>query len=255
MDPDAILTLLEAVRDGSATPAQAMQTLKHLPTRRLHDVAIDSHRSLRRGVGEVIFASGKSDTQIETAIRLALDAGPNCLVTRLEPPKAPGLLECFAEHAPAWHEEARLLSIVRKAPGDLGRGEILVITAGSSDVPVAEEAALTCEFFGNRVLRAYDVGVAGIHRLLEHWESIARATVIIAVAGMEGALPSVVAGLAPCPVIAVPTRVGYGASFGGLAALLAMLNSCAGGVSVVNIDNGFGAAMSATLINRRREHP
>jgi len=250
--PD-LLSLLESVRDGRATPVQAAEALRTLPARRLGHVAHDAHRTLRRGVGEVVYAPGKDDTQLADAVRASLEAGGNCMATRVSPAQAEVLRAAFGGDGFTHHPLARVVTVVRRPIPDRGRGTILVFTAGTSDVPVAEEAAVACEFFGNRVQRAWDVGVAGIHRVLDHVDDIRAATVIIVAAGMEGALPSVIAGLAPCPVVAVPTSVGYGASFGGVAALLAMLNSCAGGVSVVNIDNGFGAAMMATLINRRRD--
>ncbi len=250
--PD-LLSILEAVRDGTRSPQQAVDTLRTLPTRRLGDVAFDAHRALRRGVGEVVFAPGKDDGQLVDAARASLESGQNCLVTRISPDGAEALRLAFGNEGFTHYRKASIVTIIERPVVDQGRGTILVMTAGTSDVHIAEEAAIACEFFGNKVARAWDVGVAGIHRLMDHMDEIRSATVIIAVAGMEGALPSVVAGLAPCPVIGVPTSVGYGASFGGVAALLGMLNSCAGGVSVVNIDNGFGAAMTATLINRRRD--
>jgi NCAIR mutase (PurE)-related protein len=255
MDRTALLAILKAVQDGSRTPEQAAQELAALPTRRLGLVSFDAHRAVRRGVGEVVFAPGKADDQLVDAARAALDSGQNCMVTRVSSEAAAVLRDTFGDPGFTHHAAARVVTIVRRPIADQGRGTILVMTAGTSDTPVAEEAAVACEFFGNRVVRAWDVGVAGIHRLVDHLDAIGSATVIIVAAGMEGALPSVVAGLAPCPVVAVPTSIGYGASFGGVAALLAMLNSCAGGVSVVNIDNGFGAAMTATLINRRRDDP
>lgn len=252
MEATELLSILESVRDGRCSPDQAVEALRTGPTRRVGDVAHDAHRMLRRGVGEVVFAPGKSATQLVDAVRAALDSGTNCMATRVSQEAASSLQTAFDEPGFTWHPAARIVTVVRRPVVDQGRGPILVMTAGTSDVPVAQEAAVACEFFGNRVVRAWDVGVAGIHRVIEHLDAIREATVIIVAAGMEGALPSVIAGMAPCPVVAVPTSVGYGASFGGIAALLAMLNSCAGGVSVVNIDNGFGAAMTATLINRRR---
>lgn len=253
MDRTELLRILKAVQDGVRSPEEAARDVTALPTRRLGHVAFDAHRAMRRGVGEVVFAPGKDDRQLVDAARAALDSEQNCMVTRVSPEGATLLRDTFGEDGFTHHPAARVATIVRRPIADRGRGTILVMTAGTSDTPVAEEAAITCEFFGNRVVRAWDVGVAGIHRLVDHLDAIASATVVIVAAGMEGALPSVIAGLAPCPVVAVPTSVGYGASFGGVAALLAMLNSCAGGVSVVNIDNGFGAAMTATLINRQRD--
>ncbi len=204
---------------------------------------VDTEREARTGVAEVVFGQGKSTQQITGILERLTEAGQDTIVTRLDPDKAEGLPGLY-------HPVARVLVHAINPWTDRGRGEILVICAGTSDLPVAEEAAVVAEALGNRVRRITDVGVAGIHRLLRHTESLREARVLVVVAGMEGALPSVVAGLTDRPVIAVPTSVGYGASFGGVAALLGMLNSCASGVSVVNIDNGFGAAYQATLINR-----
>ena len=216
---------------------------------------VDTDRARRTGVAEVVYGAGKSAAQIAGIFsELTAAAQERVLATRLDADKAAELAGLLAPELScrfSYHAEARL-GILGGLPEPDGAGELLVMCAGTSDVPVAEEAALTAEFLGNRVRRVYDVGVAGIHRLLAHTDEIQRARAIVAVAGMEGALPSVVAGLAPCPVIAVPTSVGYGASFGGVTALLAMLNSCASGVSVVNIDNGFGAAFQASLINHPR---
>lgn len=251
MDEIDVRNLLESVREGTLGPDEALGRLKVLPFQRTRDVNIDSHRRLRRGLPEVVFAQGKSDVQLVEAVRAALGADGSCIVTRVSPAQA-ALIQGDVDRSAVHSEQARMVTIQKSPVPDRGRGTVLVVTAGTSDVPVAEEAAVTCEALGNRVQRTYDVGVAGIHRLLENLDAIQEASVIVAVAGMEGALPSVVAGLAPCPVIAVPTSIGYGASFGGIAALLAMLNSCAGGVTVVNIDNGFGAGVAASLINRRR---
>ena len=204
---------------------------------------VDTERQARTGVAEVVFGQGKSTEQIRGILDRLTQAGQDTVVTRLDADRAEGLPGVY-------HAEARVLVHAVQPWTDRGRGEILVICAGTSDLPVAEEAAVVAEALGNRVRRITDVGVAGIHRLLRHAEVLRSARVLVVVAGMEGALPSVVAGLTDRPVIAVPTSVGYGASFGGVAALLGMLNSCASGVSVVNIDNGFGAAYQATLINR-----
>lgn len=207
---------------------------------------IDTHRSLRQGCGEVIYGAGKTTEQIVGITRAMLKNGQETvLVTRLSPEAAALLGEEF----PTDYNETGRIAVIGKKPAPDGKGRIVVCTGGTSDLPVAEEAAVTAEALGNETVRLYDVGVAGIHRLLAHAEELMSARVIIAVAGMEGALASVVGGLADCPVIAVPTSVGYGAAFGGLSALLAMLNSCASGVSVVNIDNGFGAAYQASMIN------
>lgn len=211
---------------------------------------VDTARSERQGVGEVVYGEGKDAAQIAGICRSLLEAGQErVLITRLDAEKARdvvGRLDDFA--ALEYYEKARL-GIIGGMPEPDGDGPVVVAAAGTSDISVAEEAALTAEFLGNEVVRLYDVGVAGVHRLLAHGEELRCAQVVVAVAGMEGALPSVVGGLVSCPVIAVPTSVGYGASFGGLTALLAMLNSCASGVSVVNIDNGFGAGYQASLIN------
>ena len=252
MDETEVGRLLEAVRDGRVQPSHALKQLKTLPIRQSMDVNLDAHRRLRRGLPEVIFAQGKSDEQLLTAVRASIDGNETCLVTRVDPHQAELIRSQVGTENLEYSPVANIICIQPKPVVIQGRGTILIASAGSSDVPVAEEAALTCEALGNRTERTYDVGVAGLHRLLENFDAIQEAAVIIVAAGMEGALPSVVAGLAPCPVVAVPTSVGYGASFGGIAALLAMLNSCAGGVTVVNIDNGFGAGVAASLINRKR---
>jgi hypothetical protein len=239
--------LLVRVVDGETTIDAAMTALRDLPFSDLEFAKPDHHRSLRTGHPEVIFGEGKTAAQIAAiAERLAVH-GDNVLVTRLEPAIATELLAL----APSFRYEAEARLAVREvAPVPItGRGTILVVSAGTSDRPVCEEAAWTATFAGNTVERLYDVGVAGIHRVLESRERLDAARVVIVVAGMEGALPSVVGGLVAKPVIAVPTSVGYGASFGGLAALLGMLNTCAAGVTVVNIDNGFGAAVAASRIN------
>ena len=251
VDENDVKALLDSVRDGTLEPGEALGRLKILPYQRSRDVNIDNHRRLRRGLPEVVFAQGKSDAQLVEAVLAALGGDGSCIVTRVSDEQATLIREKVDPDA-IHSIDARMVIIQKVPEPDRGRGTVLVVTAGTSDVPVAEEAAVTCEALGNRVCRTYDVGVAGLHRLLENLGAIQEASVIIAVAGMEGALPSVVAGLAPCPVIAVPTSIGYGASLGGIAALLAMLNSCAGGVTVVNIDNGFGAGVAASLINRRR---
>ncbi len=209
----------------------------------LEFATVDTQREHRTGVPEVIYGEGKSREQIAGIMARLSEAGQDALVTRLEPEKAEGLPGTY-------HPVARVLVNPQGPWRDRGRGEVLIVCAGTSDLPVAEEAAVVAEALGNRIRRLTDVGVAGLHRLLKHEAALREARVIVVVAGMEGALPSVVAGLTDRPVIGVPTSVGYGASFGGVAALLAMLNSCAAGVSVVNIDNGFGAAYQATLINR-----
>jgi NCAIR mutase (PurE)-related protein len=240
--------LLEGVRSGRVGVADAVERLRTLPFEDLGFAKIDHHRALRNGFPEVIFGQGKTTDQIIEIAKRMQGRGDNVLVTRLEAGMA-GELEKALPGA-KYHAEGRVLTLAAGEKPPAGRGTVLVISAGTSDVPVAEEAAVTAEFMGNRVERLYDVGVAGIHRLLEHTERVRAAAVLIVVAGMEGALPSVVGGLVDRPVIAVPTSIGYGASLGGLTALFSMLNSCAAGVTVVNIDNGFGAAAAATLVNR-----
>jgi NCAIR mutase (PurE)-related protein len=243
-----IIELLEAVHAGRMSVADAVARLKTLPFEDIGFAKIDHHRPLRRGFPEVVFGEGKSADQIiEITSRMAA-RGDNVLVTRIDEKKAAPVLTAFSNAK--YHRDARILTVRVTDVPRTGRGTILVISVGTSDVPVADEAAITAEFMGNAVDRLYDVGVAGIHRVLDNTERLRAATVLIVVAGMEGALPSVVGGLVDRPVIAVPTSVGYGASLGGLAALLAMLNTCAAGVTVVNIDNGFGAAAAASLINR-----
>jgi NCAIR mutase (PurE)-related protein len=237
---------LKKVYERRLSPEKALDALADYPYRELDFAKVDHHREILKGTPEIVFGLGKTPGQIVRISREIIGKGSNLLVTRIGPDvyarikaRLPG-----AKYNPA----AGTLTIVRKRPA-AGKGKIAVITAGTSDIPVAEEAAATAEVLGNEVERIYDVGVAGLHRLLDQYEKIRTARVVITVAGMEGALPSVVAGLVRAPVIAVPTSIGYGASFKGLAALLAMLNSCPGGVGVVNIDNGFGAAYLASLIN------
>jgi hypothetical protein len=248
MNPRDLLTLLRQVRQGELTPEAAAERLKELPYEDLGFAKVDHHRALRRGFPEVVFGAGKSPQQIAEIVERIAARGQNVLVTRTT-------LEAYgavAARRPAaqFHAEARCLS-VRGAETPRLAGRLVVVCAGTSDVPVAEEAALTAEFHGASVERVYDVGVAGLHRLLDKVPTLRSATVVVVVAGMEGALPSVVGGLIDAPVIAVPTSIGYGASFQGLAALLAMLNSCASGVGVVNIDNGFGAGYLASLVLRK----
>ncbi len=243
-----IRSLLEEVSIGSVSVDEAVLKLKMQPFEDIDFAKVDLHRKLRQGNAEVIYGAGKSADQIRSIAETLVKNGQTpVLITRIDKDKAESLK---AGMDIDYHEDARI-AIVGEIPVPAGRGKIVVATGGTSDVPVAEEAALTAEVFGNEVVRLYDVGVAGIHRLMAHKEEIMSANVIIAIAGMEGALASVIGGLADCPVIAVPTSVGYGASFNGLSALLSMLNSCAAGVSVVNIDNGFGAGYMASMINRR----
>ena len=248
MTPYNLRELLQAVKDGATTLDEALAHLSELPFQDLGCAQVDHHRELRLGVPEMIFGEGKSAGQIARIMTAMALKGSNILVTRLSSDKAGELLPLFP--GATYHEDARCLVLEQKPPERRGRGTILVVSAGTSDIPVAAEALLTARFLGNETDHLYDVGVAGIHRLLSRREQLASAAVIIVVAGMEGALPSVVGGLVARPVIAVPTSIGYGASFGGIAALLGMLNSCASGVTVVNIDNGFGAACAANLINR-----
>ncbi len=247
MTKDDLLKLLGKVASGAVSPAGAADKLKSLPFEDLGFAKLDHHRTIRRGIPEVIYAEGKSIEQLLGLIEHMLDGDMPLLVTRVSGDRAETCLTRFPDLE--YNKQARTLSKGSMPP--VGRGSIAVLTAGSSDAPVAEEAAVTAEFMGNRVDRIYDVGVAGLHRLAAAKEAFARASAVIVVAGMEGALASVVGGLVDVPVIGVPTSVGYGASFGGVAALLSMLNSCSGGVSVVNIDNGFGAAIVAALINRQ----
>ena len=244
---DSYRSILEAVREGKTTVEEALLQLQREPFADIGLAKIDFHRRLRKGAQEVIYGAGKTAEQIAAILQaMKVRQALPVLVTRLDRDKAAEVKQAVPELC--YHQEGKV-GILGEVPAPDGKGKILVLTAGTSDIPVAEEAALTAEFLGNEVVRCYDAGVAGLHRLLAHVDEIMEARVIIAIAGMEGALPSVVGGLAPCPVLAVPTSVGYGASFGGLSALLSMLNSCASGVSVVNIDNGFGAAFQASMIN------
>lgn len=258
MELKEVRTLLERIAAGEASIDEAERTLRVAPFTDLGYAKVDHHRGMRQGVSEVVYGAGKTAEQIVGICRALVAGGQErVLVTRLEAEKAAEverLLEGGEGECPLPFEyrEVSRLGIFGSFPAPDGNGPVVVAAAGTSDLPVAEEAAVTAEILGNEVVRLYDVGVAGIHRLLAHADDIAAASVIVAVAGMEGALASVVGGLASCPVVAVPTSVGYGASFGGVAALLAMLNSCASGVSVVNIDNGFGAGYQAHLINHGR---
>lgn len=248
MDSQRLQELLEQVRRQKLTVAQAVARLGHLPFEDLGFAKVDHHRALRRGFPEVILGQGKEAKDIAAIVRAMRRRQSNILVTRLDKEKIAALKKLRT--GLKFHAEARAATWAARPVKMTGRGAVLVVCAGTSDIPVAEEAAVTATIMGNQVERLFDVGVAGIHRLLDNRARLAAAAVVIVVAGMEGALPSVVAGLIDRPVIAVPTSVGYGASFNGLAALLGMLNSCAGGVTVVNIDNGFGAGFAASLINR-----
>jgi NCAIR mutase (PurE)-related protein len=245
-----LLKILESVKAGELAPAKAIERLKHLPFEDLGFAKVDHHRALRQGFAEVIFGKGKTPQQVAEIVKAMLrqrDSKQNILVTRADSKMFAAVKRLH--RAARFHSLSGVITIERNAE-ITGKGTILVVSAGTSDMPVAEEALLTARMMGNRTEHLYDVGVAGIHRLLEHREKLTQARVIICVAGMEGALPSVVGGLVAAPVIAVPTSIGYGASFGGVAALLGMLNSCASNVTVVNIDNGFGAACVASCINR-----
>lgn len=245
-DQAAALHILEQVAAGTMAVDEALVQLRRSPFDDLGFAKVDHHRGLRQGVGEVIYGAGKTPEQIAAIAENLLKSGQDAvLITRMSQEAA----DFVGARLPLHYDAASRIGRIGPLPEPGGIGTVVVLTAGTSDLPVAEEAAQTLEFLGSRVERLYDVGVAGIHRLLAHTDSLLRATAIVAVAGMEGAIASVVGGLADCPVIAVPTSVGYGASFGGLAALLSMLNSCASGVSVVNIDNGFGAGYLAHLIN------
>lgn len=248
MDQNILKDLLVRLSKGEITVEESLERLKTLPFEDLGFACIDHHRSLRKGLSEVIFGEGKEVSEILAIMDRILEQGDNVLVTRLSPEKARELREKFPDIT--YHERAQALTLIKRPPEILSRGTIVVMSAGTSDIPVAEEAAITVRFMGNEVDTIYDVGVSGLHRILSHRERIMKASVIVVAAGMEGALPSVVAGLVNKPVIAVPTSVGYGASFGGIGALLGMLNSCAAGVTVVNIDNGFGAGYAASVINR-----
>jgi hypothetical protein len=248
MDPVRLQNLLEAVRDGKIGIAQALAQLRDLPFEDLGFAKVDHHRALRRGFPEVVLGQGKTADEIAAIAKAMRKRKSDVLITRVAAEKALRLKKLARGFA--YHPAAQAITWNAAPIRITGKGTILVVCAGTSDIGVAEEAVITASMMGNRVEKLYDVGVAGIHRLLDNRSRLDAASVVVVVAGMEGALPSVVAGLIAKPVIAVPTSVGYGASFGGLAALLAMLNSCAAGVAVVNIDNGFGAGFAASLINR-----
>lgn len=250
MEQRRLLELLERVSMGELSPERAMLAIKREPFVDLGFAKPDIHRGIRQGAGEVIFGEGKTAEQIMKIAVTLLDKGAlRVLITRLSPETAEKI---DGKISLDYYPQAKIGIVGHSVPEPDGIGTIVVASGGTSDIYAAEEAALTAEFLGNEVTRIYDVGVAGLHRLLAHIDDIMSATVVIACAGMEGALPSVIGGLADCPVIAVPTSVGYGASFGGTAALLSMLSSCASGVSVVNIDNGFGAGYQASMINHIR---
>ena len=251
MNNKELTRLLQSLSDGQISIEDGVERLKQLPFEDLGIAQIDHHRELRQGVPEVILGEGKSLEQLQTILSAMAKQGRNILITRLDSEKATALCNHFTKGE--YDVDARTFCLVQQKIENSGQGKILVICAGTSDLPVAREAVITARMLGNEVEELIDVGVAGIHRLLARQDLLQQAAVLIVIAGMEGALPSVVGGLVAKPVIAVPTSVGYGASFGGIAALLGMLNSCASGVTVVNIDNGFGAAFAANRINRKTE--
>jgi NCAIR mutase (PurE)-related protein len=246
MDNQQLKDLIAGIRNGQVSTEAALQRLKKLPFEDLGYAKVDHHRCLRNGVPEVIYCAGKTVEQVNGIVARMLPHHSNILATRADSRNHEGILSVTPDCR--YYDMARIVVVQPRPVEEVGR--IAVVCAGTSDIPVAEEAAVTAATLGNRVDRLYDVGVAGLHRLLNSCEDLFKANVAIVIAGMEGALASVVGGLVSCPVIGVPTSVGYGASFGGIAALLSMLNSCASGVSVVNIDNGFGAGYQASLINR-----
>jgi hypothetical protein len=246
MNPDKIRELLESVASGTTSPEEASERLRFLPFEDIGFAKIDHHRHLRRGFPEVIFGLGKTPSQIGAIATRLIEQGQNVLVTKTT---EEAFQEVSQHHPKAiWKDDARAI-VVEIQPISPKTGLVLVVSAGTSDIPIAEEAALTADLMGCQVERLFDVGVAGLHRLASHQELLSKAKVVVVAAGMEGALPSVVAGFVAVPVVAVPTSIGYGASFGGVSALLAMLNSCSTGVAIVNIDNGFGAGYLAGIMN------
>jgi NCAIR mutase (PurE)-related protein len=247
MDSSSLRKLLQQIKDGRVSPDEGVAKLRHLPFEDLGFAKIDHHRRLRAGMPEVIFSQGKRPAQVAQIFSRMAAQGANVLATKASPEHFRDVKKSVRKAE--YHELAQAITL-QQDPTKYGKGTVLVVSAGTSDIPVAEEALVTAEMMGNRVTHLYDVGVAGIHRLLLNKKTLDEARVVIVCAGMEGALPSVVGGLVGVPVVAVPTSVGYGAAFKGLAALLGMLNSCASNVSVVNIDNGFGAGYVASMINR-----
>ncbi len=247
MEKERIIKILKSVKAGKSTIKKAFEDLKYLPYEDLGFVKIDHHRSLRMGYPEVVFCQGKTFKQIEKIFRAILERNNRVLLTRVDPMLYPRIKRL--EPRAFYSESARMIAVMDRKQKMIGK--IAVVCAGTVDIPIAEESTITALVCGSRVERIYDVGVAGIHRLLDKLKSLASARCVVAVAGMEGALPSVIGGLVSCPVIAVPTSVGYGTGLGGIAALITMLNSCAANVTVVNIDNGFGAGYVASLINQQ----
>ncbi len=248
MEQLEVKEVLEKVAKGQVSVEDALMQIRIAPFQDIDIAKVDTHRGVRQGVSEVIYGAGKTPEQIKKIAQCLYSHGQKTvLITRMSQEAA----EYMGDDLPFTYHRASKVGIVGEMPEPVGDGYVMIVSAGTSDLPVAEEAALTAQALGSRVKMVNDAGVSGIHRLLSHAEDIAGANVVVAIAGMEGALPSVVGGLADCPVIGVPTSVGYGASFGGVTALLAMLNSCASGVSVVNIDNGFGAGFQAHMINRK----
>ena len=247
MTKEKIFKLLTDVKEGKVSVGKACEAFRDMPFEDLTHTKVDHHRAMRRGLQEVVFGQGKSLQQITEIVKSMQKRQDDVLVTRIDEKQGEAL--CSEYPGGVYNAEARCFTIRKKRQKKTGKGTVLIVSAGTSDIPVAEEAYVTSVFFGNDTVKLYDVGVAGIHRLLGNFEVLKKARVIIVAAGMEGALPSVVAGMVDVPVIGVPTSVGYGASFGGLTAMLGMLNSCST-ISVFNIDNGFGAAYYATLINR-----
>jgi pyridinium-3,5-biscarboxylic acid mononucleotide synthase len=248
VDPSRLRALLEEIQQGKTTLDDGMRELRDLPFRSLGFAHADTHRHMRTGFPEVVFGSGKTAPQIATLLKELGRDGVPVMATRVTPDTAAQVIAVLPEAR--YLEVPRILLLGSPPAADRGRGAVGVLSAGTSDIPVAEEAAVTAEMDGNQVMRIFDVGVSGLHRLLAHRQRIEEAEVLVVVAGMDGVLPTVVGGLFSRPVIAVPTSIGYGASFGGVAALLTMLNSCASGVAVVNIDNGFGAGRLASMLNR-----
>jgi hypothetical protein len=248
VNEEKLRELLQSLQEGRTDVETILASLRSWPYEDLGFARVDHHRSLRRGFPEVIFGEGKSAGQIVEIIKAMLAQHSDVLATRVDGAKAKEVQKKIRKAV--YDDVSRTLTVRQKKAADKGKGLVLVLAAGTSDIPVAEEAAITAEMVGSRVERLFDVGVAGLHRLLDHFHQMREASVLVVVAGMEGALPSVVGGMVSKPIIAVPTSVGYGVSFKGLAALMAMLNSCAPGIAVVNIDNGFGAGYLAALINQ-----